>query len=192
MPWAPSTPRGIATHGRILDAATVEFAERGLAGARMERITAAAKANKAQVYSYFHSKEGLFDAVIARCVDDTTDGVPFDADDLPSWAVALYDRHLHQPELTRLIAWTRLERRPTGRWFDGDSYDPKLAAIVAAQAAGRLRAGDPLDLMVLIIAMASAWSPASSVYTATVDESDAVHDQRRELLRDAVARVITP
>lgn len=192
MPWTPSTPRGLATHRRILDAATEEFAERGLAGARMERITAASKANKAQVYAYFQSKEGLFDAVIADCIDDSTDGVPFDAEDLPSWAVSIYDRHLRQPELTRLIAWTRLERRPTGRWLDGDRHEPKLRAVTRAQATGRLRQGDPFDLLILIIAMASAWSPASSVYTATTDEPDADHDRRRELLRDSVGRVIAP
>ncbi len=192
MPELPTTPRGIATQRRILDAATEEFAQRGLAGARMERITAAARANKAQLYAYFGSKEGLFDAVLSDRVDTTTDTVPFDADDLAGWAVALYDQHLRQPDLSRLIAWTRLERRPTGQWFDGSRHEPKLAALVAAQAAGRVRSGDPFDLLVMVIAMASAWSPSSDVYTATADEPSADHDRRRALLRDCVARAVAP
>ncbi len=192
MPELPTTRRGSATSRRILDAAAEEFAQRGIAGARVERITAAARTNKAQLYSYFGSKDGLFDAVIADRVRDSTAAIPFDADDLAGWAVRLYDQGLHQPELVRLIAWTRLERRPSGRWFDGSEHIPKLAAIAEAQAAGRLRAGDPFDLIVLVIAMASAWGPASSVYTATADEPAAEHDRRRALLRDCVARAVAP
>ena len=33
---------------------------------------------------------------------------------------------------------------------------------------GRVRAGDPFDLLTLIIAMACAWSPASGVYTVFI------------------------
>ena len=192
MPELPTTARGIATHQRILDAAAAEFARVGLAGARMDRITAAADANKAQLYAYFGSKEGLFDAVVADRVDTSTDDAPFDPDDLPGWAVRLYDQNLRHPEVARLIAWTRLERRPTGRWFDGDQHQPKIEAIAAAQSAGRVRAGDPVDLLVLLIGMASAWSPASSVYAATADEPATDHDQRRDLLREAVGRTVAP
>jgi AcrR family transcriptional regulator len=192
MPELPTTARGIATRRRILDAATDEFAQVGLAGARVDRITAASGTNKAQLYAYFGSKAGLFDAVIADRVDSSTNDVPFDADDLPGWAMHLYDQNLQFPDLARLISWTRLERRPTGRWFDGAQHDPKLTAIGAAQAAGRLRAGDPADLLILLIGMASAWSSASSVYTATTDEPRSDHDRRRALLRDSVARTLAP
>ncbi len=192
MAELPTTARGTATSRRILDAATEEFALRGLAGARVERITAAANANKAQLYAYFGSKEGLFDAVIAERVQHTTSAVPFDVDDLAGWAVSIYDQNLRRPDLVRLIAWTRLERRPTGRWFDSLEHEPKLAAIAQAQAAGRLRTGDPADLLTLLIGMAAAWSPASSVYTASVDEPAADHDRRRALLRDSVARIVAP
>ncbi|MEU6537072.1 TetR family transcriptional regulator [Streptomyces sp. NPDC047000] len=193
MPELPTTPRGAATSRRILDAATGEFALRGIAGARIERIIAAAHTNKAQLYGYFGSKEGLFDAVVADSVGRSTDALPFDADDLPGWAVSLYDQNLRRPDLVRLIAWIRLERRPTGRWFDGTvQHEPKLRAIAVAQAEGRLCQGDPFDLLTLVIAMACAWSPASGVYAATADEPEADHDRRRALLHDCVARAIAP
>lgn len=188
----PTTARGIATRRRILDAAVTEFAAVGFAGARMDRITAAADANKAQLYAYFGSKEGLFDAAVADRVDASAGSVWFDVEDLPGWVVRLYDQNLQQPELARLIAWTRLERRPTGRWFDSMEHEPKLDAIAAAQSAGILRAGDPADLLTLLIGMASAWSPASGVYAASMAEPAGDHDQRRALLRDAVARVVAP
>lgn len=45
-----------ATRARLLDAAHAEFAERGLAGARVDRIAAAAQANKQAIYAYFGSR----------------------------------------------------------------------------------------------------------------------------------------
>lgn len=44
----------------------MEFAERGLAGARVERIAASAGCNKQLIYHYFGDKQGLYDAVQKR------------------------------------------------------------------------------------------------------------------------------
>jgi AcrR family transcriptional regulator len=43
-------PYDSATRARLLDAAYAEFSERGLAGARVERIAAVASANKQAIY----------------------------------------------------------------------------------------------------------------------------------------------
>ena len=53
-----------ATRGRILAAATAEFARHGLGGARVDRIAARAGANKRMLYYYFKDKEGLFLAAL--------------------------------------------------------------------------------------------------------------------------------
>ncbi len=50
----------IATRGRILAAAKVEFARKGLGGARVDDIAARAKVNKRMLYHYFGNKEDLF------------------------------------------------------------------------------------------------------------------------------------
>jgi len=192
MPELPTTPRGTATSRRILDAATEEFADRGIAGARIDRIIAAARTNKAQLYGYFGSKDSLFDAVIADCIGRSTRDVPFDAEDLAGWAVSLYDENLRSPDLVRLLAWARLERRPAGFILSNFDPQPKIAALARVQAAGRLRPGDPLSLLTLVVGMASAWSPATGVYVATVDEPAAEHDRRRALLRDCVQRAVAP
>lgn len=49
----------------ILNAARREFATAGFAGARIERIAAAAAVNKQLLFHYFGSKEGLFSAALA-------------------------------------------------------------------------------------------------------------------------------
>lgn len=193
-PDQPLTSRGAATHRRILDVATREFAEHGIAGARVERIVAAARTNKAQLYAYFGSKDGLFDAIFFGSLDRIVNVVPIDADDLADWAVRLYDEYLRRPDLIRLATWARLERRPAGHLVDDADRrdDAKLRAIAEAQAAGRVRPGEPFDVLALVIAMSMAWSPVSNVYAATADEPDDVHERRRTLLRDAVRRATSP
>ena len=192
MPMDPSTPKGQATRRRILDAAAEEFARSGIAGARIERITEAARTNKAQLYGYFGSKEGLFDAVVADCLDRMLAAVAFDVEDIPGWAARLYDDYLRHPDMVRLTAWMRLERQPSGRLFDEARHIGKLEAIAKAQAAGRIRAGDPHDLLTLVIAMSCAWGPTSTIYTATADEDASAHERRRAFLRESVERVIAP
>ncbi|MFC9243692.1 TetR family transcriptional regulator [Streptomyces sp. NPDC057136] len=188
MPEQPQTSRGAATYQRILDAATEEFAQHGIAGARIERIVSAARTNKAQLYAYFGDKERLFDAIFLSSLERITNVVPIDADDLADWAVRLYDEYLRRPDLIRLATWTRLERRPAGHLVETHQHydDRKLTAIAEAQAAGRVRAGDPFDIMAMVIAMSMAWSPVSNVYAASSQEHDDVHDQRRTLLHDCV------
>jgi TetR/AcrR family transcriptional regulator len=64
--------RADQTRARILDAATREFSDHGLAGARTERIAEAADVNKALLYYYFRSKAALYaaalEAVAARMI----------------------------------------------------------------------------------------------------------------------------
>jgi AcrR family transcriptional regulator len=178
-----------ATRRRLLAAATEEFVVHGFAGARVDRIATAARANKSQLYATFGSKAGLFDAVLTDNVDRLVDAAPLDADDLPAYALSLYDAYLEQPEMVRLAAWERLERRPAGVLFgDGEPVDQgKLQAIADAQAAGRVTSAmAPEDVHSLVIAMAATWSATSITTAADRDDSDAVHDRRRQALADAV------
>ena len=52
------------TKRRILAAAKVEFAKKGLGGARVDDIAARAKANKRMMYHYFGNKDDLFKQVV--------------------------------------------------------------------------------------------------------------------------------
>ena len=52
------------TMANILEVAKVEFAEKGLAGARIDEIAAATQTSKRMIYYYFGSKEGLYTAVL--------------------------------------------------------------------------------------------------------------------------------
>jgi TetR/AcrR family transcriptional regulator len=56
--------RSAETRAAILAAAEQVFAKAGLSGARTEDIAAAAGVNKALLYYYFASKDGLYEAVV--------------------------------------------------------------------------------------------------------------------------------
>lgn len=55
-----------------------------------------------------------------------------------------------------------------------------------------MRAGDPFDLMAVVIAMPMAWSPVGNVYAASEAEPPEPHRQRRALLRDTVRHAVAP
>ena len=107
---APAVRDATATRHRILQAATVEFAASGLAGARVSRIAERARANQRMIYAYFGSKDGLFDAVLEHHVLLAQDAVTFEATDLPGYAQQVFDVYRTHPHLVRLALWQALER----------------------------------------------------------------------------------
>lgn len=58
------------TREALLRAAVTEFAREGYGGARVDRISRAAKSNDRMLYYYFKSKEKLFHHVIEHCYAD--------------------------------------------------------------------------------------------------------------------------
>jgi len=67
---------GLATRMRIFEAARIEFAEHGLAGARVDRIAAAAQASKERLYAYFGDKRSLFIATIEENFAMLAEAIP--------------------------------------------------------------------------------------------------------------------
>ncbi len=61
---APRTNDPERTMADIIDVATREFSEKGLAGARIDVIAQAMRTSKRMIYYYFGSKEGLYIAVL--------------------------------------------------------------------------------------------------------------------------------
>ena len=64
VPTRGSRRQPEASRNAILQAALAEFAQEGLAGARVDAIAEAAGVNKALLYYYFHDKETLYGAVL--------------------------------------------------------------------------------------------------------------------------------
>jgi TetR/AcrR family transcriptional regulator len=65
----------VATKAAIVAAALEEFAQLGLAGARIDEIARAARVNKALLYYYFESKEHLYEGVVEQMFIAMTDAL---------------------------------------------------------------------------------------------------------------------
>lgn len=110
-PQTVPADRPVETRDRILDAALREFASNGLAGARTERIAAAAGVNKALLYYYFESKEKLYHAALdlsAGRIRDSSMAVFLRDDCTPGerilrTALNHFDRILSQQEFQSLM-----------------------------------------------------------------------------------------
>jgi len=99
-----------ASRADILAAATREFSEKGLSGARVDSIADRTKINKRMIYYYFGSKEGLYRAVLERSyghIRMSESAVELDAlppDEALRQHVRLtFDYHTMHPDFVRLV-----------------------------------------------------------------------------------------
>lgn len=156
-------PDATNTKRRILNAARVEFAQFGLAGARVDRIAETGQVNKRSIYVHFGPKDQLFDLVVAAALTEMADEVPFTAEDLPSYAGALFDYVTAHPEVLRLTSWAGLERAEVSS-DEVQAYAPKVRALsdVFDDAA--------VDVLALLLGQITAWQFASSALRAHSSE----------------------
>lgn len=179
------------TKERLLAAAGAEFARYGIAGARIDRIADAAKANKQLIYKYFGSKDALFDAVFSRRVIEFGDAVEFDAEDLPAYAGRAFDLYEANPDIVRLTNWYQLERPEADPLATvSASSMGKLAQIAEAQSRGILPAElDPLAILSFVRSVAMAWHTQVPELRALERMPQA---DRRAAVISAVQRLIQP
>ncbi|MFD7453585.1 TetR family transcriptional regulator [Kitasatospora sp. NPDC059827] len=180
-----------ATKQRLIAAGRAEFAAHGLHGARVDRIAEAARSNKAQIYHYFHSKVGLFDAVWNSAVEQIIGSLPFDGDDdLPEFAARLSDIYAEHPEIPRLITWQNLERGDEAlNGYAVDEVRRRTGILADAQARGVV--SDRFEarfLFALMVHLAMLWPAMAPEVRTVVDFDDAA--QRRELVRRVAAGLL--
>lgn len=111
-PKKPRTERGRQTLRRLLDAAALEFGEKGFHDASVSGITARAGTALGTFYTYFDSKEALFRALVTDLSDRVRDTVVADlkgaaandAIDLERAAFAAFLRFVREhKEIYRII-----------------------------------------------------------------------------------------
>jgi AcrR family transcriptional regulator len=180
-----------ATRRRLLDAAAAEFAEYGIAGARVDRIATNAKSNKAQIYHYFVSKDGLFDAVLRELAERFLRESPIDATDLPGYAGRLFDQYEDDTTAARLATWYRIERAAVGPTLDlvQDSTRAKVAAIEKAQRDGVIPGRfEPAELLALVVHLSTLWHSTTPDLSALTDGLS--RERRRRVVTDAVTALL--
>ncbi|MFF3563680.1 TetR family transcriptional regulator [Streptomyces sp. NPDC002574] len=184
-----------ATAELLLTAATAEFAQYGLAGARIDRIAERAGANKRLLYVYFGDKDALFTAVLEQQVGRLAAETPLVDGDLVTYAGTRFDYLLAHPETARLAAWRRFEPdHHTASEIEG--YRAKVEAVAAAQRAGRLNDSLPaVDLFAMVLRITECWLDAPPALLAVAGEQPRSRERlarHRAALIEAVRRITDP
>jgi AcrR family transcriptional regulator len=127
-------------------AARDEFSKRGFDGARVERIARRARVNKQLVFYYYHSKRGLFQAVVsdvARKLEEALEGVTVaEGGPVARLRAALdaqFEFLVRNPDMVTLLMQAgRAESRP---------FAPAIRRLVVllAEGQGRGEVRDDLD-----------------------------------------------
>lgn len=161
----PARPRDAdLTKSRILDAALTEFADHGLAGARIEEIAARTNSNKRMIYYYFESKQGLYQAVLHRAYEeiklnfmqlDLEEVHPIEA--IKQVATSIFNHYETHPHFVRLVIVENLHK---SAYLDelqktSETQMPSLELLAVALKKGQERGifrryVDAVDLQTLI------------------------------------------
>ena len=97
-----------STAEKLLVAASELMIERASIEVSLSDIAQKSGVNAALVKYHFGNKDGLFDRVVEDRIEQLLDAVPFDAVDLPGYAVRLWEFNVAHPSLVRLLLWHAL------------------------------------------------------------------------------------
>ncbi|SDO55856.1 DNA-binding transcriptional regulator, AcrR family [Nakamurella panacisegetis] len=187
------------TRSRLRDAAVVDFAAHGFAGATTDRIAKTAGVNKERLYAYFGDKERLWSTVITAELESLAAAVPLTEEslrDIGTFAGALYDYHASHPHLARLLQWEELRGQRTA--LDPPTtahYRRKVEVFARAQRSGTINPDvDPGMLMFSLIALAAWWqtAPRLAEMITGATPSAREHQRRRAFVAEAARRLGEP
>jgi TetR/AcrR family transcriptional regulator len=200
------------TPDRILAAAATEFAERGFAGARVDRIARRARVNKAMLYYHFGSKQRLYRVLLRDIFTRAAERLRAIADE-PAEAAQKIDRAIaglgtliaDHPVLPAIMM---REVADGGRHLDAETLTalgavPRAFGAIVAEGVerGDFRAVDPvfayfsvLPPLVFFLAAAPIRKQVAGLHVMDLQaiSSDEFIRQLQESLRRVLAPVPSP
>jgi AcrR family transcriptional regulator len=197
------------TKQAILDAAKVEFAEKGLAGARVDAIAEQSGANKRMLYYYFGSKEDLYIAVLEDVYGamrrteselDVTHLEPMNG--LRRLIEFKFDYYLQNPIVIRILAGENLldaqflKRSKRLRNLHLSVVESLEAVLEAGRKAGIMKAGlDPMQLYISIAGLSYFYFANAATLSTAFDRvlmSAAELKRRRAHAVDVIVGYVRP
>lgn len=192
------------TRRALLDAAEIEFAAKGLAGARVDVIAEEAAANKRMLYYYFGSKDDLYVAVLERAYGamrerekalKLTDLDPLEA--IKRLVEFKFDYYEENPRIIPLLAAENMNEgkylRRSRRLRDMHLLlvDMLRDILTAGERRGVIRPGiDPFQLYVSISALSYFYFSNSSTLSTGFGRDLASAPERRMRRAHAVEVVL--
>lgn len=171
------------TFQRILNAATFEFADKGLSGARVDAIAERASVNKRMLYHYFGNKEALYVAVMEQAYESIRSAEevleletrePLDA--IKELVRFTFNYFVEHPEFIRLLNNENLynaqyiRRSPKIQELHFPLVDHIGAVLARGEAAGVIRRGvDPVQLYISIASLGYFYLSNAATLSAIFD-----------------------
>lgn len=207
---APGAKRDAERSRRqILDAALVEFSEKGFSGARIDTIAAAAGVSKPMIYSYYGDKDDLYAAALREAYIQIRAGEQeLDLEHRPPEQairalVSFTLNHFRsKPWFISMLNTENLHGGKTVRKIhDASEIQSRLVQelekiLQRGQQQGIFREGiDPVDLYITIASL--CYFPISNAHTLRVVfnkpvDEDGWLDQRRQDAEDMILRFLSP
>lgn len=192
---APVTERGRRTRRKLLDAAKNEFGERGFHEASISGITRRAGVALGSFYTYFESKEAIFQALVR----DFSDGVRQAAATALECSTSAFDRE--RDALAAFLVFAREHKEiyriiDEAEFVDPPSYRSHYEST-AQRILDRLRDGAARAEFADHLEEAHAWAIMGmnvflglryAVWARPGDEIEAVPDLARDILLHGIAR----
>ncbi|MGL4636406.1 MAG: TetR/AcrR family transcriptional regulator [Beijerinckiaceae bacterium] len=194
-------PEGVQRN--ILEAARIEFAEKGLSGARVDEIAARISTSKRMIFYYFKDKQGLYVAVLEeayariRAIERTLDL----AHTPPAEALALltgftFDHHAANPDFVRLVMVENIHHARHLR-ISSKIGELNLSAIRVVEsiyqrgvATGDFKGGlNPIDIHLTISAL-SFYNVSNQATILEVFGHDMADFEARKLRRASVIETV--
>jgi AcrR family transcriptional regulator len=166
---------------RLLDAATVLFAEKGYASTSVGEIVAKARVTKPVLYYYFESKEGIFQAILAEAfrLQEELLAEALREDGTVRGRILrlfrrIYDEVTERPHLFRILHILAFSPPQGTPYVDLESFhgrfiDALRAMVEEAQARGEVPQGDSMDAALLLLSALSLCLDMDLCYPARAD-----------------------
>jgi AcrR family transcriptional regulator len=191
------------TRANIIDVATAEFAERGLSGARVDRIAERTNTSKRMLYYYFGDKDGLYRAVLLSYYEklrsseltlDLSHHEPLEA--LKLLVDFTFDYHLKNAAIVRLVMVENIHKGqhvaklPQATMVNSSVLDAVADICARGARQGSMRSGlDNFDLYTTIAAL--CFFNVSNRYTfRSIFKHDMADPKEAQLRRKSVWEVI--
>ncbi|MEY3613285.1 MAG: HTH-type transcriptional repressor NicS [Pseudomonadota bacterium] len=191
------------TMAEILKVATHEFAEKGLAGGRIDDIAAATRTSKRMIYYYFGSKDGLYLAVLEeayrrmRSIEaDLHLGDLEPAAALQRLVEFTYDHHRDNEDFIRLVSSENIHRAnylrqsKSIRQLNVNAIDAIRELYERGVVQGVFRPGiDPVDIHAAISAL-TVFNVANRHTFGIIFDRDHAEQKAQTLRREQVVDLI--
>lgn len=197
------------TRELILDAATTEFATKGIGGARVDAIAARSGANKRMIYHYFGNKQRLYLSVLERMYEEIRDAeTELRLEELAPRAAMQrliefsFDYYTDHPHFIRLLdnenlhKARNLKRSPGIRQRNSPLVSMIRDLLKRGEAAGDFRSGvDPVQLYISIAGLGYFYfaniHTLSEIFGVNFQAKDA-RAHRRQHVVDVILSYLRP